>query len=472
MMPHRDHAIVIGGSIAGLLAGRALANHFRRVTIIERDFFPLQPAPRPGLPQSRFLHVLLKRGQIVVEDFFPGLMEELTAAGAPLVEGSKLELYLSTGKAAPYQDGWDSLSFSRDLLDWAVRHRLSQFDSVQFLQGSTVTQLLPNAEQTGVAGVVVRQRNQNDPNHSTNQQIEADFVVDASGKGSQAPQWLRRLGYKPPAETVVNAHIWYAHCMYQRPAQVQTDWQALLVQATPPTHTRMGALFPVEGNRWSVGLGGGRLDHLPTDPEGYLEFARSLPTPELYNAIKNATPLSHVHHYNGNENRLRAYERMGRYPENFVVMGHAACAFNPVYGQGMTTAALTAQVLDRQFLHSRQAQGTRNLAHQIQQQVAQVHQHPWLMAISQDYRYPQAQAQAMPLMGLRNWYQAQIWQLLPQNPSVHRTLMTVIHMLKPPSEMLAPPMLWQVLVNLVRQQAPCQKTQNRDRVLRKTLVEH
>jgi 2-polyprenyl-6-methoxyphenol hydroxylase-like FAD-dependent oxidoreductase len=113
-MPDRNHAVVIGGSIAGLLAGRALANHFRRVTIVERDFFPSQPRPRPGLPQARFLHVLLKRGQLILEGFFPGFAEELLAAGVPLVEGTRLALHFSTGQAAPYQDGLDCLSFSRD----------------------------------------------------------------------------------------------------------------------------------------------------------------------------------------------------------------------------------------------------------------------------------------------------------------------------------------------------------------------
>ncbi len=468
-MPDRDHAVVIGGSIAGLLAGRALANHFRRVTIIERDFFPPQPAPRPGLPQARFLHVLLKRGQLILEDFFPGLMAELIAAGAPLIEGDQLALHLSTGKAAPYPDGWDCLSFSRDLLDWSIRRRLAQFDTVQFLEGGSVTQLLPNAAHTGVAGVIVRQRNQHDPDSISENQMEADFVIDASGKGSHAPQWLQQLGYEPPAETVVNAHIGYTHCLYQRPAQAQTDWQALLIQATPPTQTRMGALFPIEGNRWIVGLGGGYHDHPPTDPEGYLEFARSLPTPELYNAIKDATPLSDIHQYNGNENRLHAYERMRHYPENFVVMGHAACAFNPVYGQGMTTAALAAQVLDRQFSRS-QGWISKNLAHQIQRQVAGVQQHPWIMAVSQDYYYPQAQVQkTMPLMRLRNWYQQQIWQLLPKDPAVHRTMISVIHMLKPPSAMLSPQMLWQVVVNLVRQQVSSLRPRSCHRVQNKPL---
>lgn len=466
-MLYQNHAVVIGGSIAGLLAGRVLANHFRRVTIIERDFFPPQPAPRPGLPQSRSLHVLLKRGQIILEEFFPGLAEELTAAGAPSIDGTKLALHLSTGKAAPYSDGWKCLSFSRDLLDWIIRRRLSQFDNVQFLEGSSVITLLPNTKGTGVAGVVVRQRDPASPNPVSDQRIEADFVIDASGKGSQAPHWLRHLGYEPPAEIVVDAHIGYAHRLYRRSDFEQIDWQALLIQATPPTQTRMGAMFPVEGDRWIVGLGGGYHDHPPTDPEGYLEFARGLPSLELYHAIKAATPLTEIYQYNGNENRLRAYERMQPYPENFVVMGHAACAFNPVYAQGMTTVALTAQMLDRllsrHFSRFWQFRISR-LAHQIQRQIAQIQQHPWSMAIAQDYYYPQARVLPMPMMRLRSWYQQQIWKLLPQSPTVHRTLMEVIHMLKPPIAMFSPLILWQVFLHLrhppYRNQS-CQRVQSK-----------
>ena len=151
------------------------------------------------------------------------------------MEGAKLALHFSTGQAAPYQDGLDCLSFSRDLLDWTIRRRLSQFPTVQFLQGSAVTQLLPNPDQTGSRwGGRATAGDQAHPDCSPERPIEADFVVDASGKGSQAPRWLRRLGYEPPAETVVNAHITYGHCLYQLPPQVQLDWQAILILATPP----------------------------------------------------------------------------------------------------------------------------------------------------------------------------------------------------------------------------------------------
>ncbi len=453
-MLYRDHAIVIGGSIAGLLAGRSLANHFHRVTIIERDVFPLQPSPRRGLPQSYFLHVLLKRGQLILEEFFPAMTEELLAAGCPQLQGENVALYLSTGKAATYAGGWPSLSFSRDLLDWTIRRRLLQFPNVEFLQGASVTQLLPQVNCKGVAGVVVRQHDSTNRKQVIEERIDADFVVDASGKSSQAPCWLRHLGYEPPAETVVNAHIGYAHRLYQRPAQLQTDWQALLVQATPPDHTRMGILFPIEGDRWMVGLGGGYGDHPPTDSVGYVEFARSLPTPELYHAIKDAAPLSDINLYSGNENRRRAYERMSPYPKNFVIIGHAACAFNPVYAQGMTTAALAAQVLDRQLSRSHLPWRRRNLAKAIQRQLAQVQAAPWMMATSLDYRYPQVKAKnflnSMPLL---YWYQDQIWQLLPKSPTVHRITMDVAHMLKPPIAMFSPIMLWHVLANVVRQQA-------------------
>ena len=200
-----------------------------------------------------------------------------------------------------------------------------------------------------------------------------------------------------------------------------------------------------------VGLCGGRHDPLPTDHAGYLEFAQSLPTPDLYNAIKEATPLSQVHQHKGNENRLRAYERMTRYPQNFVVMGHAACAFNPVYAQGMTTAALAAQVLEHVSSCSCSSPGClETWRTSIQRQIAQVQRHPWMMATAQDARYPQAQVQQlMPMVGLLNWYQEQLWQLLPQSPSAHRTTIEVIHMLKPPLAMVSPQMLWQVVVNLI-----------------------
>ena len=222
-----------------------------------------------------------------------------------------------------------------------MRRRLAALPQIEFLPGCEVTGLAGNKDGTAVSGVTVRSRSQT----GTEDRIEADLVAVASGRNSRMPQWLEALGYPAPQETVVNALLGYATRMYRRPAGFEADWKGMFIQAAPPERTRGGVILPIEDGRWMVTLGGGGGDYPPTDDQGFLEFARNLVTPKLYDAIQQAEALSPITGYRATENRLRHYERLSSFPENCIVVGDAACCFNPVYGQGMTTAALGAMLL-------------------------------------------------------------------------------------------------------------------------------
>ncbi|MEG5066574.1 2-polyprenyl-6-methoxyphenol hydroxylase-like oxidoreductase, partial [Microcoleus sp. B3-A4] len=215
-MQRESHAIIIGGSLAGLLTSRVLAKHFDRVSIVEGDFFSEQPAPRPGIPQSRHLHILLNRGKIILEQLFPGWENELIAAGAPSLDPRSIRWFSPAGWAPQSTpDLNDLIMFSRDLLDWQIRRRLTENMNVHFLEGGTVTGLLANASCTEVAGVSVRFRDSQNPGNIHAENLYADLVVDAGGKVSKTPQWLKSLGYEPPQETAINAFVGYASRIYE-----------------------------------------------------------------------------------------------------------------------------------------------------------------------------------------------------------------------------------------------------------------
>jgi 2-polyprenyl-6-methoxyphenol hydroxylase-like FAD-dependent oxidoreductase len=438
-------AVVIGGSIAGLLAGRALTHHCDRVLIIERDFYPNAPAPRPGLPQSLFLHVLLLRGQQIFEQFFPGLRNELLNAGAPeLSSGSDIAVLTSAGWGTPFDTQAKALSCSRDLLDWTVQRRLAALPNVEFVQGAVVTGLLPTADGAGVAGIELHRR---DAPHSDTVHFEtltADLVVDAAGKASHTPTWLQKLGFAAPAETLLDAHLGYAHRLYQIPDSTPTDWQGLLVLAAPPAQTRSAILFPVEGDRWMVGLAGTADDLPPTDDAGYLDFAKNLPTPRLYDAIRHATPLSPIRLYRGNENRLRHYDRLKRYPENLLIVGHAFCAFNPTYGQGMTVAAMEADLLNR-YMQQHPDVSRRGYARRLQRHLAAAHQTAWMFATYQDYRFPTATKAPGLAVKLSNWYFDHLSKLITTDADAHHKLVDVMHLLQPPSTLFSPGLMARVM---------------------------
>ena len=338
------HAVVLGGSLAGLLAARVLADHFDLVTVVERDAYPTDASVRKGVPQASHVHALMRRGQQVIEGLFPGILGELLADGAHLVDVAGEVAWLTPqGWGARFPSDLNIIGFTRPLLDLHVRRRLWPNARVRILEETETLRLLPAARGGGgVCGVLGRARRSG----STEERMRADLVVDATGRGSRAPRWLRELGYDAPEETVVSAFLGYASRLYRVPGGFASDWKGAYVQVAPPAHTRGGIMLPVEGGRWLVTLIGGGRDYPPADDEGFLEFARSLTSPVIYDAIKGAEPLTPVRTHRATENRRRHYERLKRQPDNFIVTGDAACAFNPVYGQGMTAAALGALALD------------------------------------------------------------------------------------------------------------------------------
>lgn len=450
-MQQQTHALIIGGSLAGLLMSRVLANHFDRVTVLERDEYPDQPVPRKGVPHSRFPHSLMLQGQQILEQLFPGLKAELVAKGAIELDSMKDMAFLTpAGWAIHAPSNLLLLACSRDLLDWSIRRRLAAFPKVQFVTGASVTSLLTDAQHKKIVGVSLHRHP--DFSDEADENLFADLIVDASGKASRMPQWLQTLGYEPPPETEVNGFVGYVARIYQPPPDLAVNWKMLLMPNTPPQQQRGGAIFPIEGDstdpkktRWIVGLVGGDSDYPPTDEAGFLAFARSLSAPDLADAIQQATPLTPTYAYYSNENRQRHYDQLLRFPDRLIVVGHAACLLNPTYGQAMTVAALEAMMLDRFF----QQYSICNLSqhtHYLQKQLAKAHQEAWSAAISADYRYRGVEGKPInSATRFVNWYWLQLMELVVDRASVYHTFLEVLHLLKPSIALFQPSILSQVL---------------------------
>lgn len=447
------HALVIGGSIAGLLAARVLVNHFDRVTIVERDRFPEQPSPRQGVPQVSHVHVLLTQGERILEQLFPGIGAELTAAGAPagdwIADWSVLGVW---GWGPRFDSGLIGHMCSRNLLEWVLRRSLASYDHLQFLEESQVTELTTDVNKSKVTGVRLRSSAIAMPApQPQSMELATQLVVDATGRNSSVPEWLVALGYQPPQKTVINSFLGYASRWYQRPEGFNADWQGLSVASKPPDHRRGGVLYPVEGNRWVVTLGGIGRDYPPNDEAGFLDFTRSLRSPIIYEALKDAQPISPIYTYRGTENRLCHYEKLSRLPEGLVVLGDAVCAFNPVYGQGMTVAALGALTLD-ECLHQQFQRGSslKGLTRRFQKRLAQVNATPWLMATGEDLRWSTTVGGQLDGMSrLMHQYIDRVLLLSLDHPQIYQTFAEVVHMVKPPKALFQPGILAQVLMQAV-----------------------
>jgi 2-polyprenyl-6-methoxyphenol hydroxylase-like FAD-dependent oxidoreductase len=437
-----NHAIVLGGSLAGLLAARVLAEAFSQVTILERDRYPDEPRGRRGVPQGGHLHVLLMRGLAVLKELFPGIGEELVARGAvPLDTGADLKWLTPAGWGPPFRSGLEKLAFSRELLDWVVLRALRTRTNVRCRDGVEVQGL------TGGAGRVSGVRLSHE---GRDEEMAADLVVDATGRRSRLPDWMKDLGCAPPRETVVNAFLGYASRIYERPPGEDRGWKAAFVQAAPPRANRAGVLFPIEGNRWICTLGGGNKEYPPHDEAGFLEFARSLGSPVVHDVISAARPLSPIQTYRATENRLRHFEELQRPPEGLVAVGDSVCAFNPVYGQGITVAALGALAL-RDCL----AKGPQGLPGRFYRRLSKVVGPPWMLATSEDGRYTLSEG-GRPTAATRvmQKYVDRVVSASLEDLEVRRLWLEVFHMLRPPTALLRPGVVARVLLRGWRARAP------------------
>lgn len=378
------HAVVIGSGIAGLTAARVLTDTFRKVTVIDRDLLPDPIEFRRGVPQTRHAHRLMPRGQMILEQQFPGLLDELLGLGAVPIEAGKelVVTYDGTWRTARVRENPVSLSSSRPLLESTLYRRLATLSGVQMMHGYTAARLQTDAAGERVTGVWL----QCSRCDAREVEVTADLVVDASGRNSKAPQWLQDLGYTPPEEWSVDSLVGYATRCYERPAGADESWTTLYVQPTPPDGTRGGLIIPVEGNRWHVTLVGVGGDYPPLDEEGFLAFARSLPASQLYEAIRNAQPLSKPTGFRRASSRVRRYDRLPRYLEGFLVFGDAAYLLNPIYAQGMTAAAIGSQAL-AECLAQQPRGSLSGLSRAFQQHLSRSLGRLWQTVTAQDWQW-------------------------------------------------------------------------------------
>ncbi len=435
-------ALVIGGSLAGLFAARVLADSFDTVTILDRDLFPLTPEHRKGVPQSYHVHGLLATAFPILEQLFPGIMNDLRKDGAATGSNKVPLAIVSPQGLLPLPKMPQTLSFSRTLLEWHVRDRVSKRPEVHLIPNTEVTGLLATQDHSRVTGVQVRERGQ----EGRTAILHADLVVDASGRHSQAPRWLVELGYEAPPVETINSDLRYASRFYARPEHFPAEWQGLLVNARRP-HAHAGIMLSVDHGRWHVTLGGMAGNAPPTDEAGFLQWARDLSDPSMYEAIRVSRPLSPIRGFGTPENHLRHFERMQRWPTGFIVTGDAVCAFNPIYGQGMTVSALDAMTLKR-CLQEQQRSPRADFERHFQQQLAKTVTYAWFLATNQDLRFPGVRlkgARPNPGLPLLRRYMDLVLYSAVVDPKLAQAYFSVLMLANPPRALVHPRMVAQVL---------------------------
>jgi 2-polyprenyl-6-methoxyphenol hydroxylase-like FAD-dependent oxidoreductase len=448
----QDHAVVLGGSIAGLLAARVLAGAYDQITVVDRDELAPGSKPRRGVPQARHIHGLLPRGQQVLEQLFPGLTAELVAHGAPTGDLlADARLLFGGHRLARTESGLVLLSVSRPLLEDRIRARVRALPQVRFTPPSDAVGLRCTHEGRRITGVRLLRR----ADASAEEVIEADLVVDATGRGSRAPAWLQGLGFGQPDVDRVRVDVGYVTRLYRLPPDC-LDGDLGCVHGHAPDWPRGGALARLEGDIWMLTLFGLLGDHPPKDPDGFDAFARSLPFPDINKAVGAAEPLEGPAGYRFPANVRRRYERMRRFPEGFLVIGDALCSFNPIYGQGMTVAALQALAL-RDHLRP----GMTPASRPVLRALARVIDAPWELTIGADLTVPGVDGRRTPKLRVANAYVTRLQAAAAHDPALARAFIRVTALVDPPTALLRPRIVSQVLGARARPDRPAGGPANR-----------
>lgn len=423
----QERAIVIGGSIGGLLAARALADSFRQVTLIERDRLEDDRQYRRGVPHAQHAHGILAGGSSMLEKLLPGILDDLFANGAmPSDLLADARWFLEGGSLRQSETGVTGVLASRPLTEKLVRKHVCAIDNIDVLDNCAVNGLVFDGK--AVTGVRTPERT-----------LNADLVVDASGRGSRTPQWLDAMGFEPPTKEKVEVQLAYTTRLFKRDPDTADGDTAIIIPPTPEGK-RGGVILAQEGGVWIATLHGHFGQQAPEDLNGYLRYAKTLAAPYIYDVLRDAEPIGEGRFIRFPASTRNRYEKLARFPKGLLVFGDAICSFNPVYGQGMSVAALEADVLREGLLS-----GTANLAKRFFDRAATVIDTPWNIAVGSDLRMPETIGPRSLGVKFINWYISKLHKCAHHDDAAALAFMRVAHLLATPDSLMRPAMAWRVL---------------------------
>lgn len=447
--PHRlgHRAVVIGASMAGLLAARVLVERFDEVVLLERDELPDAAAARKGTPHALQPHGLLARGREVLEELFPGFTAALVAQGGTLGDlQSQVAFDAAFSRFDGTPCGRQAIAVSRLVIEAELRRRVLALARVRAITGVDVLGPVCVDGQR-VAGVRYAARRGDGADEA--QQLSAELTLDCSGRGSRSGAWLRNWGFDAPREDRVDVGIVYVSAYFRREGPVTLGGgieKAVVIHSATPELPRPGVLLAQEPDengtpRWVLGLGGYAGDHPEPSLQGLRQRACQMGSPEFVKVAHEGRPIGGVLRYAFPYSVRRRYEALRRFPAGYLVLGDALASFNPIYGQGMTVAACEVLAL-RQALR----RGLDGLATRFFRAAARVVDNPWQLAVGADLAIDRVPGpRPLPVRVINRWV-ARVFRAAVVDAVVARRLLEVMHLLRQPPSLFAPGVALRVLL--------------------------
>ncbi len=426
-----ENAIVIGGSIAGKIAAKALSESFRQVTIIEAGQEPTEKAPRKRVPQSYHPHVVLKGGEAAIEKLFPQITSELIEDGSTLTNFTgDLKWHHFGSWKKPFTGELIMVQQSQPMLDSHLQRRINHVSNITTRYETMSEQLLIDRQHNKVCGLRVRSLKTR-----TEEELSADLVVDASGFGSKSRSWLKTYGIEVKEERV-GIQLFYASRLVRLKKEKRPDWYNLLISPSFPNNPYGAYIQTIEDDRFSVTFSGYVNERAPQTNEEFFSYAHKLPETDVLDFLKQAKPITDIKIHRIPYQVRRRFDLAKHIPGGFVVIGDAHCRFDPVFGQGISVAAMEAIELQRRVQHVTSLDQSFTKAYH--KKISKIIATPWDMATTEALRHQNITGDRSLAQPMKQWYSKKVYELSASDPEIYIRLVRVMNLIRSPHHLFHP----------------------------------
>ncbi|MGN9865370.1 FAD-dependent oxidoreductase [Bacillus swezeyi] len=436
----REKAVVIGGGIAGKLAAKALSHFFQQIIIVEADQEYKEKVPRKRVPQSDHPHVLLKRGEEAIEMLFPEIVSQLIEDGSIVTNFTKdLKWHHFGYWKKRFSGEFTMVQQSRPMLEWHLQRRVEEVPHITTRYETKTEQLLVNKHDHTVRGVRVRSLKT-----GLTEELDASFVVDASGSASKSIDWLQALDVKVKEEKV-KIQLFYATRLYSLKKQEYPEWQNLLISPSFPDNPYGAYIQTLEENRFSVTFSGYANAHAPQTNEAFISYAKKLPVPDVLQFLEGAEPLSDIKIHRVPYQLRRRFDQAKNIPEGFIIIGDAHCRFDPLFGQGISVAAVQALELQSCLFQTKRTD--KGFGERFHKKISKIIDVPWEMATTEALRHPDIKGERTFVQPYKQWYSKRVYELSATDPEIYIRLVRVMNLIRGPLHLFHPKVLFPIITN-------------------------